>query len=53
MCDIERRYAEFALQKAAELIKDLSIYTFKYKENNEPSIGIMAQDLLEETNSQN
>ena len=32
--------------KAAELIKDLSIYTFKYKENNEPSIGIMAQDLL-------
>ena len=33
--------------KAAELIKDLSIYTFKYKENNEPSIGIMAQDLLE------
>ena len=32
--------------KAVELIKDLSIYTFKYKENNEPSIGIMAQDLL-------
>ena len=28
------------------MIKNLPVYTFNYKENNEPSIGIMAQDLL-------
>ena len=33
-------------QSVLDLIKNTKVYTFNYKTNNRPSIGIMAQDIV-------